>query len=71
MGTAGIWAVSPPPDLAARLFRRLFDAYDLHTGVHVVVVPKGTPVYTGATLSEVARQISDAAGRRSDDAGRA
>jgi hypothetical protein len=44
------------------LFRRLFDAYDLHTGVHVVVVPKGTPVYTGATLSEVARQISDAAG---------
>jgi hypothetical protein len=26
------------------------------------VVPKGTPVYTGATLSEVARQISDAAG---------
>ena len=60
MGTAGIRAVSPPPDLAARLFRRLSGACDLHTGVHVVVVPKGTPCYAAPSLGGITRQISAA-----------
>jgi hypothetical protein len=63
MGTAGIRAVSPPPDLvavSARLFRRLSGADDLHTGVHVVVVPAGTPCYAAPSLGGIARQISAA-----------
>ena len=49
-----------PHDLAARLFRALYDDYDLHTigDIHVAV-PKGSPCYTGRTLSEIARQVSD------------
>jgi len=53
-----------PAELTARFFRGLFDAYDLHSvrGVHVVV-PKGTPVFAGTTLTEVAWQISEHARR--------
>jgi len=60
MGTAGIRAVNPPPDLAARLFRRLSCACDLHTGVHVVVVPAGTPCYAAPSPGGIARQVSAA-----------
>lgn len=40
-------------ELAARFFRGLFEAWDLHEirGVHLAV-PKGTPVLAGGTLSE-------------------
>ncbi len=50
-----------PDDLAARLFRALYEGFDLHTadGTHVAV-PKGTPCFAGSTLSEVAWQISAA-----------
>jgi hypothetical protein len=49
-----------PQDLAARLFRALYDDYDLHTvGELHVAVPKGAPCYRGRTLSEIARQVSD------------
>ena len=49
-----------PRDLAARLFRALYTDYDLHTigGIHIAI-PKGAPCYTGRTLSEIARQVSD------------
>jgi hypothetical protein len=49
-----------PRDLTARLFRALYTGYDLHAinGTYVVV-PKGAPCYTGRTLSEIARQVSD------------
>ncbi len=49
----------PPADLTARLFRALYDQFDLHAigGAHVAV-PKGTPYFAGSTISEVARQIS-------------
>jgi hypothetical protein len=49
-----------PHDLAARLFRALYDDYDLHTiGDLHIAVAKGAPCYTGRTLSEIARQVSD------------
>ena len=49
-----------PAGLAARFFRGLYGAYDLHSvrGVYVVV-PEGTPVFAGTTLTEVAWQISE------------
>ena len=49
----------PPADLTARLFRALYDQFDLHAigGAHVAV-PKGTPYFAGSTIGEVARQIS-------------
>jgi hypothetical protein len=47
-------------DLTARLFRALYQAYDLHSvaGIHVAV-PKGSPFFAGPTLGVIARQISD------------
>ena len=47
-------------DLTARVFRALYQAYDLHSvqGIHVVV-PRGTPCFAGPSLGDVARQISD------------
>lgn len=53
--------VEPDPgDLTARVFRALYQAYDLHSvqGIHVVV-PRGTPCFAGPSLGDVARQISD------------
>lgn len=46
-------------DLTPRVFRALYDAFDLHTvgGTHIAV-PKGTPCFAAASLSEIARQIS-------------
>ena len=54
----------PPPqpgdDLTARIFRALYADFDLRTvdGVHVAV-PKGVACFTGRSLGEIARQISD------------
>jgi len=55
---------SGPDDLTPRIFRALYQDFDLLTiGVtHVVthvVTPKGTPVFTGDSLGQIARQISD------------
>jgi hypothetical protein len=50
----------PPADLTARVFRALYDQFDLHItdGTHIAV-PRGTPCFAAPTISEVARQISD------------
>lgn len=47
-------------DLTERIFRALYQEFDLHTinGTYVVV-PKGTPWFTGTSLGDIARQISD------------
>lgn len=46
--------------LTARVFRTLYQAYDLHSvaGIHVAV-PKGAPCFAGPSLGAIARQISD------------
>jgi hypothetical protein len=45
--------------LTARIFAGLFTEYDLHdTGHGYIALPKGTPIFTGASVGEVARQIS-------------
>lgn len=47
-------------DLTPRIFRALYQDFDLLTiGVIHVVTPKGTPVFTGDSLGQIARQISD------------
>jgi len=47
-------------DLTARVFRALYQAYDLHwvAGIHVAV-PAGSPCFAGPSLGAIARQISD------------
>ena len=47
-------------DLTARIFRALYADFDLRTvdGVHVAV-PKGVACFTGRSLGEIARHISD------------
>jgi hypothetical protein len=51
---------SPPEDLTARVFRALYDQFDLHiTGGTHIAVPKGTPCFAARTIGEIARQISD------------
>ena len=48
-----------PGDLPARLFRALYQEYDLHqAGGAYVAVPKGAACYTAPTLGEIARRIS-------------
>jgi hypothetical protein len=49
----------PPADLTARVFRALYQEFDLHfaDGTHIAV-PKGVPCFAAPTLSEIARQIS-------------
>jgi hypothetical protein len=55
---------TPPPqsgdDLTARIFRALYAGFDLRTagGVHVAV-PTGVACFTGRSLGQIARQISD------------
>ena len=46
--------------MTARIFRALYQEFDLRTinGTYVVV-PKGTPWFAGASLGDIARQISD------------
>ena len=66
----GYTASGPGRDeLTARVFRAPYGTYDLHSvgDVHVVV-PQGTPWFSGPSLSDVPRQISDHEQRR---AGRA
>jgi hypothetical protein len=63
----------PPPqsgdDLTARIFRALYADFDLQTidGVHVAV-PKGVACFTGRSLGEIARLISDHEYPRQDTA---
>jgi hypothetical protein len=47
-------------DLTERIFRALYQEFDLRTinGTYVVV-PKGTPWFAGTSLGDIARQISD------------
>jgi hypothetical protein len=46
-------------DLTARTFVGLFTDYDLHDlPAGYIALPKGTPVFAGASLGELARQIS-------------
>ncbi len=47
-------------DLTARIFRALYQAYDLHSvaGIHIAV-PAGSPCFAGPSLGVIARQISD------------
>jgi len=47
-------------DLPARVFRTLYQAYDLHSvaGVHIAV-PTGSPCFAGPSIGAIARQISD------------
>ena len=46
-------------DLTSRLFRALFQGFDLHhIGGTYVVLPKGTPYLSGPSLGAIARQIS-------------
>jgi len=47
-------------ELTALVFRALYAEYDLRTfGILHVVTPKGTPVYAGDSLGQIARQFSD------------
>ena len=47
-------------DLTERIFRALYQEFDLRTinGTYVVV-PRGTPWFAGGSLGDIARQISD------------
>ena len=48
-------------DLAARIFRALYQGFDLHRiGGVFLAVPKGTPCYAAPSLGGIARQISAA-----------
>ena len=46
-------------DLTERIFRALYQEFDLRTinGTYIVV-PKGTPWFAGTSLGDLARQIS-------------
>jgi hypothetical protein len=45
--------------LTQRVFRALYREYDLLTmGLIHIVTPKGTPVFTGDSLGEIARQLT-------------
>jgi anti-sigma regulatory factor (Ser/Thr protein kinase) len=60
--TASAPAAGPPgrDDLTPRVFPALYQDFDLRTvGVMHIVTPKGTPVFTGDSLGQIARQISD------------
>jgi hypothetical protein len=47
-------------DLTPRIFRALYENFDLLTiGVIHIVTPKDTPVFIGDSLGQIARQISD------------
>ena len=47
-------------DLTPRIFRALYQSFDLLTiGVIHIVTPKGAPVFIGDSLGQIARQISD------------
>ena len=58
----------PRDDLTPRVFRALYQAFDLHTvgGTHIAV-PTGTPCFAAPSLGEVARQISKASGYEHSD----
>lgn len=44
-------------DLTPRIFRALYESFDLLTvGVIHILTPKGTPVFIGDSLGQIARQ---------------
>ncbi len=52
--------MTPADELTARVFRALYQGYDLRTlGVVHIVTPKGTPVFIGDSLGRIARQLSE------------
>lgn len=54
--------------LTARIFAGLFTDYDLHNVTSgYIALPKGTPMFTGASMGEVARRISKASGYEHSD----
>ncbi|MGH3201764.1 MAG: hypothetical protein ACRDP5_06890 [Streptosporangiaceae bacterium] len=54
--------------LTARIFSGLFTDYDLHDVTSgYIALPKGTLMFTGASLGEVARQISTTSGYEHPD----
>ncbi len=59
MTTVPAASSQPAGDLTARLFRALYQEFDLHTinGIYVVM-PKGTSWFAGPSLGDIARQIS-------------
>jgi len=61
MTTTPAAAGQPDRDhLTTRIFRALYQEFDLHTINDIyVVVPKGTPWFAGTSLADIARQISD------------
>ncbi len=47
-------------ELTPRIFRALYTEFELRTvGSAYVVVPRGVPCFTGHSLGEIARQISE------------
>ncbi len=60
MTTAPAATGQPPGDLTTRIFRALYQEFDLYAinGVYIVV-PKGTPWFAGPSLGEIAQQISN------------
>ena len=65
-------AVRPLPPgtyrLTARIFAGLFTDYDLHNVTSgYIALPKGTPMFTGASLGEIARRVSRASGYEHPD----
>ena len=61
-GTTSASTASQPgrDDMTPRIFRALYESFDLLTiGLIHIVTPKGTPVFIGDSLGQIARQISD------------
>ena len=61
-GTTSASTASQPSrdNLTPRIFRALYENFDLLTiGVTHIVTPKGTPIFIGDSLGQIARQISD------------
>ena len=50
----------PAHDLTARMFRALYAEYDLLTlGALHIVTQKGSPLFIGDSLGQIARRISE------------
>lgn len=52
--------MTPADELTSRVFRALYQQYDLRTlGILHIVTPRGTPVFIGDSLGQIARQLSE------------
>lgn len=60
MTTTPVVPGQPADDLTVRIFRALYQDFDLHSisGIYVVV-PKGTLWFAGPSLGDIAQQISN------------